>query len=424
MAAPAKPAPAGFLKRNRWRILFFAWVGLAAIVFAIVAGRYLLSRQQARRGEEALDRHDYEAARACFARSLNLWPGQADVHYLAARADRRGKHYDDAAEHLRTCARLGWNQNELEVEWALADLQKGERRAEAFLQERLAQDDPQTVAILEVFIQYYLDDYRLTRALECLKQYLERRPTDIKALLGRAFIFERLLYFKDALQDYRRAVELEPYNDQARLGLANSLLLVGTPKEALEHYRILQKKLPENLAVRLGLAKSLRREGRSEEARAALKGILRENSRDAEALTQLGQMELEDNKPAEAERWLRLAVEETPWNREANFNLAEAMRRQGNKQSEEKKIKQTVARIDADLKEMDKISRLVMKWPNDAALRCKGGILFIRNGQEEEGIRWLKTALRLDPNYEPARKALADLNRNRPGVLPPSRRHP
>jgi predicted Zn-dependent protease len=154
-----------------------------------------------------------------------------------------------------------------------------------------------------------------------------------------------------------------------------------------------------------------------------LKGILRVNPRDAEAQTQLGQMELEDNKPAEAERWLRLAVEETPWNREANFNLAEAMRRQGKKQSEEKIIKNTVARIDADLKEMDKISRLVMKWPNDAMLRCNGGLLFLRNGQVEEGIRWLNTALQLDPNCAPARKALEDINRRaNPWLVAPEKK--
>jgi Tfp pilus assembly protein PilF len=41
-------------------------------------------------------------------------------------------------------------------------------------------------------------------------------------------------------------------------------------------------------------------------------------------------------------------------------------------------------------------------------LRCEGGILFLNNGEEQEGVRWLRQALRLDPANRQAHEALAD----------------
>ena len=55
-----------------------------------------------------------------------------------------------------------------------------------------------------------------------------------------------------------------------------------------------------------------------------------------------------------------------------------------------------------------------MQKPGDASLRCEGGLLFLRNGERAEGIRWLQLALRLDPAYQPARKALTEAE------IPPS----
>jgi len=62
--------------------------------------------------------------------------------------------------------------------------------------------------------------------------------------------------------------------------------------------------------------------------------------------------------------------------------------------------------LDADLARLNAVRNEVLKRPDDAALRCEGGVLFLRNGEREEGLRWLQLALRLDPNYEPARAAL------------------
>jgi hypothetical protein len=40
-------------------------------------------------------------------------------------------------------------------------------------------------------------------------------------------------------------------------------------------------------------------------------------------------------------------------------------------------------------------------------------LLFLRNGERREGLRWLRLALRLDPGCQEARKALAEAEAQR-----------
>jgi hypothetical protein len=77
------------------------------------------------------------------------------------------------------------------------------------------------------------------------------------------------------------------------------------------------------------------------------------------------------------------------------------------RREEADKLNARVAEIDANLKRLDLVRRAVMKQPDNASLRCEGGLIFLRNGEPQEGIRWLRMALRLDPNCQAAREALA-----------------
>jgi hypothetical protein len=68
-----------------------------------------------------------------------------------------------------------------------------------------------------------------------------------------------------------------------------------------------------------------------------------------------------------------------------------------------------VKQLDADLARINVLRDAVIQKPNDANLRAEGGVLFLRNGERDEGVRWLELALRLDPACEPARRALAEV---------------
>jgi tetratricopeptide (TPR) repeat protein len=158
--------------------------------------------------------------------------------------------------------------------------------------------------------------------------------------------------------------------------------------------------------VLLGLAQCRRRLGQPEEARCLLDALLALTPEDGQALWERGQLELDQGRAAEAEPWLRRAVRASPHDRRLAYSLNRCLVALG-RHEEAEQVNARVAALDADLRRLDQIRQAVMERPYDAALRCEGGLLFLRNGERQEGVRWLRQALRLDPQLEAARAALA-----------------
>ncbi len=369
-------------------------------------------RQFLRQGEAALAAREYDKARELLARYLSHRPGDTQARLLAARAARRLREYYEAYEHLRRCREGGGDAEAIRIETTLIAVQRGEEPTDA-LRQRAEKDDELALVILEVLIQYDIDNYRLHQALHGLTRYLQSRPDDLQALLARGYVWERFLYFADALEDYRKAVAAHPDSEPARRKLAETLLIAGTPNESLEQYEWLARRRPEQPEVQLGLARCRRRLGQTEDARHLLDVVLARASEDAEALWERGQVELDEGRAAEAEEWLRKAVRANPHDRRIAYSLSQCLLALGRK-DEAEKVNARVAEIDADLRRLDQVRRAVMERPHDAALRCEGGLLFLRNGERQEGIRWLRLALRLDPNCLAARDALANVEERRP----------
>jgi tetratricopeptide (TPR) repeat protein len=387
-----------------------ALAGLVLLVLGIpvgVAAWYLHIESHLRAAEAALGRRDYAAAQEHLSRYLGARPNHARAHFLAARLARIGRRYDEAEAHLRVCRQRGWDEQAIDVERRLRDLQEGDASAELFLRQRVEAGGPDALPVLEVLTQFYLDGYRLTRALDCLKLYLAERPDDLRALLGRAYVWERFQYYGDAADDYRRAVAAHPDSAEARLRLADTLLLAGTPQEALPQYEWLEAHGQTTAAVRLGAARCRRRLGRVEEARRSLDALVRERPDDPAALSERGQLALDEGHAADAEAWLRQAVKLAPYDRKATYGLAQCLRAL-NRHDEARPFDDQVKRIDADLKRIDQLSKAVIQAPTDPALRVEAARLFLRNGEEREGVRWLQLALRLDPANRAAHGALAD----------------
>ncbi len=387
------------------------WSRTAILLLALllaVGGAVWFWRQYPRRflqaGKAALQARRYGEAREQFQQYLASRPNDAHAHLLAARACRWLREYYDAYEHLRRCREAGYQGEAVELEAALIAVQRGEEPTPA-LRQRAEQDDELALLALEVLIQYDLDTYQLHQALQGLTRYLEARPDDLQARLARGFVWERFLYFADAVEDYRQAVASHPNSERARLKLGETLLLAGTPQDALEQFDWLNKRYPERPEVRLGLARCRRRLGQLEEAKQLLDALANDQPNDGEILWERGQLELDRGNAAAAEPWFRKAATARPYDRRMAYSLSRCLLSLG-KNEEAEKWTARVAELDADLKKMDQIRLAVMKRPEDAALRCEGGLLLLKNGEQQEGIRWLKLALRLDPTCAEARSAL------------------
>jgi tetratricopeptide (TPR) repeat protein len=398
-------------------------VGLLLLLSAAAAVWYGWTESRLRAAERALENHDSNEARRLLAQCLKWRPRWGRAHFLAARAARCEHHYNEAEQHLKACERQDYNPEPVAIERLLANVQLGDAQPVQALQALVEEDNPHSLAILEVLTQFYLDNYQLMRALDCLNRYLRQRPDDLRALLGRGFVHERLHHFPEARDDYRRAVRAHPDSDAARLRLAKVLEVVGPASEALGQYRNLEQRQPDDPEVLLGLARSNRQLSQQLKCREYLGRLLELRSEHPEGLAERGLVELDAGRTVQAERWLRRAIRADPHNRVAHDALYRCLRRQG-KEEDARQVRQKFDRLDAALKRLDfLLTRAVPQAPDDASLRCEAGLLFLHHGQEAEGVRWLRLALRCDPGHETARRELAAYyERKRQAQRPPSPR--
>ena len=63
--------------------------------------------------------------------------------------------------------------------------------------------------------------------------------------------------------------------------------------------------------------------------------------------------------------------------------------------------------IDKQLARLGDLTRQVSESPHDPKPRTEAGIIFLRSGQVQEGLRWLASALQVDPQHRETRQALA-----------------
>jgi tetratricopeptide (TPR) repeat protein len=278
-------------------------------------------------------------------------------------------------------------------------------RVEGYLLSRLRGEPPEADLIFEALAQGYLKTHRLPEALHCLDRWLEHQPDNVQALLWRGQVLERWNDLEEAVASYRQAVAVDPGHEKARRLLALALVRSDRATEAVERLELLRQQCADT-EVLLGLARGRRSLGQVDEARGLLDEVLATQPQNAEALSERGKLALQTGRAAEAEDWLRQALALAPYDRETNYTYYLCLRQQG-REEEAARALEAVERIRADLQRVSELRQRIAASPRDAALRCEIGVIFLRNGQAREGLRWLQSALQLDPGHAEARQALA-----------------
>jgi predicted Zn-dependent protease len=375
-------------------------------------GIYYWPQQYLRAARAALQRHEYEAARASLLRYLDARPRNAEAHLLLAQLERRSNNYAEAARHLAACQRLGGPAEAIELEHGLGLIQNGVYNAEldALCARHLARADADQYLILEALSQGLTKTYRLQEALVCLNRMLVLQPDSPYALRRRAWIYSQNEQQDRAEADYRRALEIDPEDTIARLGLAQILLNNRKQgREAADHFERLWA-VRKDATVALGVAQSWRLAGRQEEARQLLDDWLRAHPGDTLALAERGRLALDEQAAEEAVALLRRALANAPYLYDAHYPLYLALTRLGRTDEAEAcqvSMEQAKEQARQAKEEMARLTRRLQQSPDDADLRCQIAQLFLRFG-EEEGLRWLQLILQSHPNHRPSHLALAD----------------
>ena len=418
---PRKLVPA--VRRPPVRPLALA-AGVALV--ALAAGAWLWPDHLFRLGQQALGRRQFAQAQREFERYLWYRHRSATAHLLAARAARRRDAPADAERHLTACQELVGVRRDSALEWSLLRAQQGDLlEVEPELRSQAARDDPDAPMILEALVKGYLASGRAADALDTADALLRREPDHAGAHLGRARAAEALHHRAEALPDYRRAVELDPDADEARLDLADCLASLGRPLEALAQYEYLLRRRPDDPGALFGLARCRYDEHEPEEARRLLEALLARDPDHVPALTERGRVAFQLEGAAAAEGWLRRAVAAAPDDVEAHRLLLVYLEAQG-KEADVREIGGRFRRLQVDRARRDELLAAVQQDPRDPSPRCALGLLLLRGGHEEEGVRQLLAALAVDPHHRPSHAALADYyeRTGRPDLAAPHRAAP
>jgi predicted Zn-dependent protease len=390
---------------------FVLWALLTSALLAAGGweGLHYYSDYHLRQAEQAMERYDFEAAEQHLAACLRVHPRSARLHFEMARAARRAEHYEQASEHLQRCRQLQAKGAEIALESILFQAQCGRiAEVEKLLQREVDQENPDADLILEAMAKGYVQIYRLDAAMYCLNRLLSRQPDNLAALLLRASMWKAAGNFPQAEEDCRRAVEAQPQHRAARLQYGELLLLTKQADKARTQFEYLRQ-LPggEAAEVLVGLARSHRQLGEVEAARRLLDAVLERQPHDGMALLERGKIALETEAPADAEKWLRQAVADYPYDGQAHFLLAQALLKQ-NKEEEARIYEAAHKRIEADWKALEEAFHRVVKNPRDPGPRLQAGLICLRNGRADEGERWLLSALEQAPDHAATRAALAE----------------
>jgi tetratricopeptide (TPR) repeat protein len=398
------PPPSPRRRRRAWLLLPLAALALAG---AWLWQAYRV-RAEWRQAEAALARHDLAAAADHLDRYLQRRPQDAAGWFLAARTARRLGRYPEAERYLTRCQQLGGVTDATRLEWDLFRVQQGDLGdIHTRLRLTIPPDHPDAPLVLEALARGYLKCDRLRDVLEACDLWVGRQPDHPWPWLWRGGVYERLGNYHQALADYRRALENAPEDREVRLALGALLARGRQPAAAAEQFEYVLARRPDEPEALLGLAGCRVEQGRAGEAVPLLERVLAAGQAPARALFLRGKAALDRRDPADAERWLTQAVRQAPDDPEALHVLTLALRAQG-KDAEADQLGPRLEALRRDVNRLNELIRAVARAPDDAGPRHEAGVVALRLGRADEGVRWLLGALRARGDHHPTHAALAE----------------
>jgi tetratricopeptide (TPR) repeat protein len=396
------------ITRHFFRIL--AVLLIAAVVLgAGFGGRSWWTWNQFRQAQSALEHYDAEKAQRYLQPCLTRWPDRLEVRLLAARAARQVGELEQAEQHLHRCQQLQAGRSpEVTLEASLLRAQQGQLDdVEEFLEVRRDSNPQQAAIINEALVQGYLRMYRIRDALSCLEGWLQRQPNQEQALFLRGETWRKVRSLEKAVADYQQVLAINLHRDDARRWLTSCLLELGRLDEAGKHLPAVLKRWPNDPDVCILVGRCQSKRGQFAEAQDTLDSVLADHPDYGPALRARGHLALLQEQWQEAEPWLNRALAAQPNDYEAHWALYQVLHHQGREEQARSELERSED-LKTRLERLAEIgNRQMSQRPHDPALHCELGQLLLSLGYTDLGRNWLLSALHQDPEYAPAKTALA-----------------
>jgi predicted Zn-dependent protease len=312
-----------------------------------------------------------------------------------------------AEQHLAEADRLKWQSGDIELERALLLAQSGDlAQSEFLLVAALSDGHAESAHILEVIVPCYMADFRWVDAAPLAARWTELKPGSAQAWKTRGEIAERLRKKNDSVNAFREAVRLAPDDQLSRISLARMLIETRQTGEAAEQLQWLAiaGSTGPTVTVLLGLYREA--EGKIDDAKALFDRAIAEYPSDPKAYCHRGRIDLDRGRSELAAPFLRRASELDGSDPQVLYSLLRCVKDIGTA-DEVREVEARWSQCEADLKRVAEVARQVSRFPRNADLRREMGEIFLRNGREADGVRWLKSALHERPDHEPTHRVLA-----------------
>jgi Tfp pilus assembly protein PilF len=267
---------------------------------------------------------------------------------------------------------------------------------------------PESQIILETVARAYMHRFRFGPAYACLTYWIDIAPDKAKPYHWRGWVLERMNSTKLAMNDYQRALQLDPSLEEIRLHLGELLMDDNKPIEALAYLEPLHSQFPDRADIKARLGQCFYLQGRTREAARLLESAIEKLPDDGALLLCLAKIDLARGRPAVAETRLRHALAIDPSDTESHFNLVAALR----DQDRNKEASQELAAYEEEKALLFRAHELLQaeaKNPSsDPKAASEIGTLLLRFGQVRQGLYWLDQALERDPDHQPTHKAYAE----------------
>ncbi len=419
----------GFRRRWVWAVgmvLILAGLAVSALKpwqsWAKTSKEDALFRWQ--EAQRLIAERDLSEARIHLQHCLDEWPFNAEAHFLMARCSRRENDFARWRVHLINAEVLGWPRDEIRLEQLLWRAQTGDIwQVDDALMTYLQTLPSEAELILEALAEGYLANGMVNEIMRLTGAWMERFPEDWRPHLYRAHVYYLEALRGQAVQEYRKVLEMDPEQLQARLGLAGTLMDEGQFEEAFDHYQTFLRDSPGDPDALFGIAYCHLSLGKAKEAKETLEKLLTIRPNNVKALFVRAKVANAQESPVEALKWLRRAEAFAPFEEDISHTLAVVLRQLGKPEEADKyqKLRQEILKLHEELIEARKQMRAD---PRNVSLRYQIGDINRRLGRLDEAANWFETALRIDPNHGPSQKALEEISaKQSPSQKKPLSRH-
>ncbi len=411
-----EPAPLS-KPRRRWRTIVVGW--LIVLTLGVLSTPSVLHWQAVR----AIEQRQLLSAERLVARWRWVAPWSQEAVALQLRVCRKLGDvalYETVEQQAR---RLGVVAERLERERWLLEVQAGVLNAGPARLTALLNDPRQDGReICEAFVNGYVLNYQVDEALVLIDAWRGDYPNDPMPWLVLGRIEEHRGNVERCAEHYQQALKTNPRFAPAAYNLARLKLTRTAVDDARRFYEQAAAALELPQPAQVGLAHCDRLQNRLDDAERRLEGVLATEpdrlalayrlvgdtleTGQAAPWMERGQLELAQNKPAEAVKTFRDVLARHPQNQAIRFQLANALRASGFLEEAEREYAR-VRSAKVQLAQLTPILTRVRENPRDPQARAELGALFLQHLSEPQGLVWLRSALDLDPHCQAAHAALA-----------------